>query len=238
MFLDDSDDPVRRQRGGRGPAHDRVEPWRVLRRPGRPRARSRARPPRHDGRRGAAPRAWRHRHRQLRLTGHGPDHGNPSPNDPARTCHASVAGYAGRRGPSGIASRSGRPLRLDGSRASVPGQGHDRAGHRPRDLGACRLPGARPSRRYRALEAGLVRRQTRARAEGRIRCLGAARRWQRIRRARRADPLPAGLGRLRTGRGERVRDVRVGIGRRGIERRWHGSSQAAGWWCRYTELAD
>ena len=47
---------------------------------------------------------------------------------------------------------------------------------------------------------GVLRRQARARAQGRVPGLGAARRGQRDGRAGRADPLPAGLGRDAVGR--------------------------------------
>ena len=68
-------------------ADDRPQPRRVVRgRRGR-RARPRAHPPGHDGRRGAAARARRDRHRQLRLAGDGPDHGDGPAHVPARPRH-------------------------------------------------------------------------------------------------------------------------------------------------------
>ena len=62
------------------------------------------------------------------------------------------------------------------------------------------------------VEARLLRRQARVGVQGRLPRLGADGRWQRVARARGADPLPGGLGRRAvrgaTGRG----DVRVVVG--------------------------
>ena len=54
-------------------------------------------------------------------------------------------------------------------------------------------------------QPGLLRASSRGRAQGRLPGVGAARRGQRDRRARRADALPAGLGRRRPGCGELCR---------------------------------
>ncbi len=62
------------------------------------------------------------------------------------------------------------------ARAALPGQGHDRAGDHPRDLGPRRLAGARPTGRHRPVEAGLLRGQARVRVQGRAPGLGPARR--------------------------------------------------------------
>ena len=91
-------------------------------------------------------------------------------------------------------ARSG-PARRHGARPALPGQGDHRAGDHPRHRRPRRLAPAGPTGRHRAVGAGLLRGQAGARAQGRHRRLGAARRGQRDGRGRRADPLSAGLGR-------------------------------------------
>ena len=72
-------------------------------------------------------------------------------------------------------ARSSRPARRAGdafdstpTRPALPGEGDDRAGDHPRHRRPRRVAAARAARRHRPLEAGLLRRQARARAEGRV----------------------------------------------------------------------
>ena len=94
---------------------------------GRHGAGPRAGPPGHDGGRGAAPRARRDRHRQLRFAGDGPDDGDRPAHDPARPRHARVAGDRGRSRSSRPAGGGRRRLRFDRARPPLPGEGDDRA---------------------------------------------------------------------------------------------------------------
>ena len=127
LLVDDTDDPVGRRRGRRGRPDDRAQPRRLVRRGARPRADPRARPSRDDGRRGPAPRARRDRDRQLRLAGHGPDHGDGPPDVPARPRDEGLALDRGRARPSRPAGRA-TPARLvpgrrQRARPALPRQG-------------------------------------------------------------------------------------------------------------------
>ena len=182
----------------------------------RRRARPRARPPGHDGRRGTAPRARRDRDRQLRLAGDGPDDGDGPADVPARPRHAAWRATAGRRGPSRAARRSPttRSTRTTASCATWPRSRSSRRSRTasPTTSGRCR-PGGSPtsccgSPAYFGVKPELV-------LKAGYRGLGAARRGQRHGRACRADPLPAGLGRQRSRRREPLGDVRVGARRGG-----------------------
>ena len=62
---------------------------------------------------------------------------------------------------------SGDPFDDQRARPALPRQGHDRAGDHPRDRRSRRLAPARPPRRHRPVEAGLLRGQAGARAQGR-----------------------------------------------------------------------
>ena len=125
-----------------------------------------------------------------RIDGDGPA------DDPARPRHE---GLAGDRRPARVIpglppirttpfDDTERVLRYLAKVTIEPAIAHGIAGH----VGS--LP-AGPARRHRPVEAGLLRGQAGARAQGRLPGLGAARRGQRHGRARRADPLPGRLGR-------------------------------------------
>ena len=219
LLVDDADDPLRRQRRGRAGPDDHPQPRGVVRgRRGRG-ARPRAGPPGIDGGRGTAPRARRDRDRELRLAGDGPDDGDGATDDPARPRDAGLARDTGRSPVTRGCRRIGddsfdaneRVLRYLAKVTIEPAITHGIAD-------ACRVAGARSPRGHRPVAPGLLRRQARARAQGRRRRLGSARRGQRLGRTSGADALSAGLGRVGPCGRVAVGDVRVGSWCRGSRR--------------------
>ena len=163
---------------------------------------ARARPPGDDGRRGAAPRARRDRHRQLATR---------------RAWAGSWRRSAGRSSwPTSWRAlgraRSGRPT-VDDDRAgpALPRQGDHRAGDHPRHRRPRRLAPARPPGRHRPVAAGLLRRQAGARAQGR-----ACRPGRRSARATPRSRAPSRRAIGPTGAGRRA--ARVAVGRRSCRR--------------------
>ena len=166
----------------------------------RPGARPRPGPRGDDGRRGAAPRARRHRHRQLRLAGDGPDDGDGPADVPAGARDARLAGHG--PGPDAY-DDTARVLRYLAKVTIEPAITHGIAAH----VGSLQ-PGRladivlwEPA--YFGVKPALVLK-------------GGRPAWAPLgegnatRRGRRADPLSAGLGRAGSFGGGRLGHVRVG----------------------------
>ena len=127
-------------------------------------------------------------HRQLRLAGHGPDRRDGPPDVPAGPRHEGVAQPPKPAPMAGPGRR--RTTRDDTARVlRYLAKVHDRARDHPRPRRPRRLAPAGPAGRHRPVEAGLLRRQARGGAQGRLARLGPAGRGQRQRssaRSRRA----------------------------------------------------
>ena len=131
-------------------------------------ARPRARPPRDDGRRGPAPRARRDRRSStpIRRGWAGSWRRSGGPSSSPTSCGPGERPRPGRGHP-GLPERAGRRLRSTRARPALPRQGDDRARDHPRHRRARRLAAPGPAGRHRPLEAGLLRGQAGARAQGR-----------------------------------------------------------------------
>ena len=155
---------------------------------------------RDDCRRGRAARSRRHQHDVERQSGDGTrrrgDHAGPGRR---RTrCAASAAGWPGE---SGEQRQPAHP--------ALHREVHDQPGDHARHRARGRLGRGRQARRPRAVEAGVLRRQAGAGAEGRLHRLGADGRSERVDSDAAAGDDAADVRRLRPGDRRDVAGVRL-----------------------------
>ena len=216
--VDQSDDAVHRQHRRRAPRHaDGLPSPRPGDRRG-PGVRREPDPARDDRRRGRAARPGRVLDDVERQPGDGPGRRGDRPHLAGGRQDEGAArlARARRRRRRGVRERlAQRQLPRPPLRRQVHDQPGDRAGHRPRG----RLDRARQARRPGALEAGVLRRQAVARAQGRDDRGGGDGRPERVDPDAAAGALPADVRRLRLGARGLVRQLRLAGGDRRRHRR-------------------